>query len=289
MTRRTIRLAFVFLVVPFSFAFSQKAKSPKWTAWAAEADTLYNSEEYAAAVKLYTKVLDANPMKEGTYEDRSLYSYVYRRAVSYYSLQQFDKALADVDVFESQFPKSPQPKLLKAFIYRERDDVDNQLLYLSQAIDLQPPNPDFLKWRGLLLIQKEHYADALSDLKEARGYGDDGEVETYLGLCYYHTEDPDSAILSFNRAIELNPMHIPTYLYAGSVALEAGDFALCLEYIDLALRIDSKSPEALYYKGVALVELNRLDEGCRCLNRAFYSGFDDAAGYLKEYCFPAEN
>lgn len=289
MTGRAIRLAFVFLVIPFSFAFSQKAKSPKWKAWAAEADTLYNHEEYAAAAKLYTKVLAANPMRQGTYEDRSLYSYVYHRAVSYYSLQQFDKALADVNVFEPQFPKSPQPKLLKAFIYRELDDVDNQLLYLGQAMDLQPPNPDFLKWRGLLLIQKGRYANALIDLKEARGYGDDGEVETYLGLCYYHTDQPDSAMLSFNSAIEQNPMQISTYLYAGSVALEGGDFVLCLEYIDLALRIDSKSPEALYYKGVALVEMNRLDEGCRCLNRAFYSGFDNAGGYLTEYCFPSGN
>ena len=38
-------------------------------------------------------------------------------------------------------------------------------------------------------------------------------------------------------------------------------------------------------KGVALVELEKLDEGCRCLNKSFYSGYDEADGYLKEYCY----
>jgi len=289
MSWRTIHLVFVFLAIPCSIVNAQNAKTPKWKALAVEADTLYNREDYAGAAKLYTKVLEANLMKSGKYEDRSLYSIVYRRAVCYYSLQQFQKALEDVNVFEAAFPMAAQPKLLKAFIYRELDDIDNQLTNLSMAIELQPPNPDFLKWRGLLLIQKARYAEAKADLKMAQGFQDDGEVEAYLGLCYYNTDDPDSALLSFDRSIELNPLSVTTYLYAGSLALSFDDYALCLEYMNLALQVDSKNPEALLYKGAALVQMNRLDEGCRCLNRAFYSGNDDAADYLTEYCFSTEN
>lgn len=285
MRRKATGLIFVFLLV----AAALSAQSKKHLAWTVQGDTLYNRGDYAGAAQWYTRVLEANPPKNGKYSDRGFYGILYRRAVCYYSTEQFDKALADLAVFEPQYPRSPQPKLLKAFIYRELDDDDKQLENLSAAMELQPPNSDFLKWRGFLLVQKERYKEALADLTDAKALSSDAEVETYLGLCYHHTGNADSAYLSFNKAIELNPTFLATYLYAGSAALTSGDYSLSLEYLNLALRIDSKNPDVLFYKGVALVELKQMDEACRCLNRAFYSGADSAGDYLAQYCFGSGN
>ena len=69
----------------------------------------------------------------------------------------------------------------------------------------------------------------------------------------------------------------------------SGDYLLSLEYLNLALRIDGKSPDVMFYKGVALVELKQMEEGCRCLNRAFYNGADNAGDYLAQYCFGTGN
>ncbi len=287
MSRRSDRLVFVFLAV--HVAFLGYAQSPKWKAWQVEADTLYNRQEYAEAAKRYTKILAANRNKEGKYTDRSLYSIVYKRAVCYYSTQKFDNALKDIEVFALEFPNAPQPKLLSAFIYRELDDVDNQLSNLEEAMELQPPNPDFLKWRGLLYVQKKNYSGALTDLLDAKQFQDDTEVETYLGLCYFNRDERDSAFMSFDKAIELDPTFLAPYLYASSMALQIENYPLSLEYANLALRLESKNKEALFYKGVALVKSDRLDDGCRCLNRSFYAGFDDAGDYLSEYCFKSGN
>ncbi len=287
MVGKSIRLVFVFLAVHSAFpGFSQSAK---WKAAEAEADTLYEHREYGDAAKRYTRILKANTTKEGKFKDRSLFSMLYKRAVCYYSTQEYQKALADLALFAPEFPNAPQPKLLKAFIYRELDDVDNQLANLKEAMDLQSPNPDFLKWRGLLYIQKKNYKDALTDLLSAKQFEDDTEVETYLGLCYFNRDEPDSAFMSFDKAIELDPTFLAPYLYASSMALQLENYTLSLEYANLALRWEGKNKEALFYKGVALVESDRLDEGCRCLNRSFYAGFDDAGDYLSEYCFKAEN
>lgn len=286
MTGRTLRWTIVFLLAATT---AVKAQSKKQLAWSVEADTLYNRGDYTGAALLYTKVLDANPPKNGKYSDRGFYGILYRRAVCYYSTEQFDKALADLAVFEPQYPRSPQPKLLKAFIYRELGDLDKQLENLDAAMTLQPGNPDFLKWRGMLRLQKDRYKEAKVDLLTARAIQDDGEVESYLGMCYRQTGQPDSAYLCFNKAIELNPTLISVYLYAGSSALQDGEYALSLEYLDLALRLDSKHADALFYKGVALVEMKRMEEACQCLNRAFYGGSDDAGDYLTEYCFGSGN
>lgn len=284
--RRTLSCVIVILLAS---AANLPAQSKKTLAWSAEADTLYNRGDYTGAAALYTKILNANKPKNGKYTDRGYYGILYRRAVCYYSTEQFDKALADLTVFEPEYPRSPQPKLLKAFIYRELDDEDKQLENLEAAMALQPPNPDFLKWRGLLKLRKDNFEEAKKDLLDARALEDDGEIESYLGMCYRQTGQTDSAYYSFNRAIELSPTWISVYLYAGSAALQDEDYALGIEYLDLALRIDSKNSDALFYKGVALVELKRMDEGCRCLNRAFYSGSDDAGDYLAQYCFGSGN
>jgi tetratricopeptide (TPR) repeat protein len=260
------------------------AQTPKWKEWEARADTLYKHEDYKGAIKFYNKAIDLSKLRE-----KEAYRAMYKRAVSYYTIGEYQLALKDLDLFIPQYPNVSQAKLLRAFIYRETGDDEKQLANLEEAMANQPASPDLLKWRGLLYLQKSEYARAKSDLLLARALQDDPEVETYLGLCYYHQEQKDSAYMSFNRSIEIDAMYSPAYLYAGSVSLEDNNFKLALEYLNLALRLDSKNKEALFYKGVALVELKNVDEGCKCLNRAFYSGMDEAGDYLKEYCYPTED
>ncbi len=281
--QRTITIVFatVFLSGVCLIAFSQDSK---WKEWEVKADTLYKQEDFKEAVKMYTKAIEASKLKE-----KDAYRSVYKRAVSYYSLGEFDAALKDLDLFIPQYPNVSQAKLLRAFIYREQGDDVKQLENLEEAMASQPPNPDLLKWRGMLYLQKSEYEKAKQDLMLARLLQDDPEVETYLGLVYYNVHQKDSAYMSFNKSIELDAMYSPAYLYAGSVSLEDNNYKLALEYLNLALRLDPKNKEAIFYKGIALIELDRTDEGCKCLNRAFYAGMDEAGEYLKEYCYPTDD
>lgn len=260
------------------------AQTPKWKTFLAEGDTLYKQEKISAAIKAYTKSIDAGKLKE-----KDCYSALYKRAICYYSIGEFNKALKDLQAFIPMFPEAPRPRLLQAFIYRELEDEDNQLNSLTEAIDLHLVNSDLLKWRGTLFFHKEDFINAKKDFLLARDLEDEAYVETFIGLCEYNLENLDSAFISFNKSIELDPMYIPAYLYAGSIALENGNSEWGLKYLNLALRLDPKNKEALFYKGAALVELDRVDEGCSCLNRAFYAGMDEAGDYLKEYCFVVED
>jgi len=83
----------------------------------------------------------------------------------------------------------------------------------------------------------------------------------------------------------LDVNYSPSYLYAGTFCLQEKKFDLALKYLELGLRIDPTNHSALFYKGVSLIELKRTDEGCSCLKKAFDAGEDDAADYLKEYCY----
>ncbi|MBX2957877.1 MAG: hypothetical protein KF846_17050 [Cyclobacteriaceae bacterium] len=267
----------------FSVGLFAQTKPSKVQVAEALGDTLFNREDFVGALKQYNKVAKATKLK--TVQQRQI---LYKRAVCLFYLGEFEQALADLKVFIPENQSLPRARILRAFIYRELGELQLQLDDLNQLLEWDAMNIDLLKWRAGLLVEMGENEQALVELKAMKQWATDEEVELYTGLAYYGLEKPDSALYHFDQSILTNGGYLPAYQYAGSVCLEQGAFELALTYINLALRLDGQNLELLFYKGVALVELDRKEEGCRLLNKAFYKGIDDAGGYLEEYCFPKE-
>lgn len=271
------RLLVIVLALLFSNALAQEAK---WKKWEAEADTLMNKEDFEGAIKLYSKAIKSSKL-----EDKSAYPPVYKRAVCYYSIGQFDESLRDIETFMEQYPGLFQAHMLKAFIYRETNDTENQLNSLNDAMAIQPGDPGLIKWRSSLYLEEGEYEKVKEDLQYVKAIQDDPEVEMYLGFAYYNLDMVDSAFIALNKAIELEPTYLPAYLYGGSFSLQESNNELALKYLDMALRLDPENLNAIFYKGVALLELGQDEEGCSLLAKAFYAGEDNAGDYLKEKCY----
>ncbi len=276
----TNKIVLLSVFVVLSFATFAQSPADQLAQWETEADTLMGRQDYAGAALLYTKILNETKLKE-----KADYKALYKRAVSYYSAGDFDNALADMNRFVPEFPENPQARILRALISRQKGDAENQLADLQKAIELRGSTPELLRWRGALLADKGEFKAAKKDLEEVKLFMDDAELETNLGFIYYSLGSADSAFVCFNKAIVLDVNYAASYLYAGSFCLQEENFGLALTYLNLALRIEPTNRSALFYKGVSLVELKRTNEGCSCLRKAFAAGEDDAADYLKEYCF----
>lgn len=274
----------LFLLALAFISFSIYAQTPKWQSWEVEADTLMSQQNFIAASKLYTKVIDATKLKE-----RADYKALYKRAVAYYSQADFKNAVSDMDRFIPQFPESYQARILRALCFRELGETDKQLIDVEQALMLSGGDPQILKWRAGLLLEKEEFKQAIEDLLLVRQMQDDAEVELNLGFAYYSVEKRDSALMAINKSIELEPTFLPAYLYGGSFSLEDAQYELAIKYLNIAIMIDPTNANAWFYKGAALIELEKVDEGCSCLRKAFYAGQDDAGDYLKQYCYGIED
>ncbi|MBX2894548.1 MAG: tetratricopeptide repeat protein [Cyclobacteriaceae bacterium] len=270
-------LTVFFIVAMFISGFAQ---NPKWTAWETEADTLMSHEDFKKAIKLYSKIIKASGLKQ-----KENYRTLYKRAVAYYSSGQWQPAIADMNKFIPEFPQSYQALILRALVYRELDDTNKQLTDIESAIELAGPDPQLLRWRGSLFMEKEEYQLAKKDFKQIIEIQDDPELEMNLALVHYSMQNLDSALIAVNRAIQLDGAYAPAYYYGGAFSLELEQYEQAVKFLDVALRLDAENLQALFYKGIALVELKREEEGCRCLNKVFYQGFDDAADYLKQYCY----
>ncbi len=246
----------------------------------AKADTLMEQRQFEKAIDLYSSVIKTSGLKE-----KSDYRPVYKRAIAYYYSEDFESSLKDLDVFIAQYPQVSQAHILRAFIFGQIGEQEKQVESIDRAFELQPDNLELVKWRGSIQIQRGEYAKAKSDLLMVRSVMDDAELETNLALAYYSMEQADSAFQCINKSIELEPAYEPAYLYAGSFCLELEQYQRGIDYLDLALLLNSENSNAWLYKGMALIQLKRTDEGCRLLTKAFNAGEDDAGDYLKEYCY----
>lgn len=278
---KTVLLILLASLIGFS---SLAQTTPKWKAWEVEADTLLNRKDYSGAIKLYTKVIDASKLKE-----REDYAAVYKRGLAYYSSENFSKAIDDMNIFVPQFPESFQAHVLRALSYRELGDTENQLKDVEEAFRLSRGDAQIMRWRASLYLEQEKYQQAIDDFLIVKLVQDDAEIEMNLGFAYYNVGKADSAFKSINRSIEMEPTYLPPFLYGGSFALQESNYELALKYLNVALRIDPDNYTAWFYKGVALIELKKEEQGCSCLQKAFYGGQDDAGDYLKQYCFGVED
>jgi tetratricopeptide (TPR) repeat protein len=278
-TKLTLSLVILF----FLQANMLWAQDSSWAAWETEADTLMGRENYEGALRLYSKVINESKLKT-----KESYRALYKRAIAYYRMEELEDAVKDISQFIREFPLHPQAPILRGLIYQQLGDTDLELEDVEKAVQLQSDNVQLKRWRGGLLIQKGEFERGKNDLLLVRQGQDDPELESNLALAYYSLEKPDSALICLNKSIELDPTFEPAYLYGGSFCLELNKYDLAIEYLNLGLLINPENANALFYKGVALVEMEKTKEGCSCLYKAFQAGQDDAADYLKEHCYDVD-
>jgi tetratricopeptide (TPR) repeat protein len=244
-----------------------------------EADTLMERQDFAGALALYTKVIESSRM--ATPQELHV---LYKRAYCYYSLERFEDALSDINRYIEN-TNDLQAVLLRAYVYQELGRTEDQLKDINELAQNSPDNLDILRWRASVLMDAEKYKEARADIQKIMMIDQSPDIVGFLGLTYYYDNDPDSALMYFDRVLAAHPDHMQTYVYASSLALEQESFPLALNYINKGLQQDPAHGTLIFYKGIALVESEKTDEGCRCLAKAFAAGTDDAGDYLKQYCY----
>lgn len=279
--RRFAGIVLLLVLISPVFLAAQVDKS-KNGASMAQADTLLAREDFTGALAIYNKIID----KSKTLSDEEFSAY-YKRAFCYYGLEQFDQALKDINQYIQKKPED-QAKLLRAYINQELGNYEDQLKDLNEFITAHPENLELVQWRASVLMEMENYKDAQKDIRQILKYQNSPELKSYLGLTYYYLNDPDSALMIFDEVIAIDPNHMQTYLYATSLSLEQDAYELALRYVEQGLKKDPTNNTLLFYKGIALVETDKVTEGCRCLSKVFAAGFDDAGDYLKSYCYGAD-
>lgn len=273
-------LIVIFISLNSAIGLFAQMSSAKWRVTEVEGDSLLSREDYPHALVKYNQAMDVSKLKDT--ESKRL---LYKRAICYYSLQDFQKALDDLNAFIPYYPSFPRAKFLRVLVNGELGNTQAQFDDIHELELLEPGSPDILSLKVNIYLEAEQYDSAKVELLRLQRINDDEETETQLGFVYYNLEDADSAFVHFDRAITLNENYAPAYVYMSSLCLEQEAYAMTLMYVDRGLLLDPQSKQLLFYKGIALAESEKLEAGCSILAKLFYEGFDQAGDYLKQHCY----
>jgi tetratricopeptide (TPR) repeat protein len=127
--------------------------------------------------------------------------------------------------------------------------------------------------RAMESLGKKDRARAAEQLQRAlKIFPDYFAASQQLGLLYVEGEQYRQALPPLVKAVAVNPKAAPSYLGLGIASLNLGRPDLSLEALEHARKLDAKSYRVHFYRGLALADLNRLDEAVASLREAHKLG-----------------
>lgn len=151
-----------------------------------------------------------------------------------------------------------------------RDNLEDRLKDLSEAIELTPQKAELLRLRGELYLAADKAAEALADFDAALKINqDDASSHEERGRALQALKRYDEAKESFSRAAELVPDSSIPLLERAHVSALAGDYDKAIEDVGRALEIDPDNWFALLLRAQTLAQAGNPEEALADAKRAF--------------------
>lgn len=170
--------------------------------------------------------------------------------------------------------------------------------YLDKAVALDKTN-HYREYRAFIkCVFQKNYKEALQEFQDLSKVREDGIVmdhfySFWMALCYLQLNDFEQAKLSLDKTIAFGKEHSISnpyeFFYQGIVAFETGKYQDAIAYFDQSLKEYPNFSDTKYYKAIALVKVNRLEEGRQLLTESktdFKNGYTFNEGNSLYEAFP---
>lgn len=151
--------------------------------------------------------------------------------------------------------------LSKALESIQGSSLPTAQLLLSQALKIEPSNPEVLRLNGVLAALKGDYEGALIYLEKAIKISPKFAVAlSNKGNVYLEIGRFEEALVCYNKAILIQPSNHEAHNNKGNLLQELKKYDEALASYDAAILLQSNYYEAYANKANALKELKRYDE-----------------------------
>lgn len=153
-----------------------------------------------------------------------------------------------------------------------------------EKVDANKKNGEFWLLYGYSLLSDEQWKESSEALKKAVKFTNDIEVmysaNLGLGNIQFNLNSLDSAKLFYNKAKENCSNKSEIYACLAEVSLYEELYEQSIEYLDIAISLDSLNSQAVLLKAEVLIEQNKNSEAILILNKFnFYECFDEEKIY----------
>ena len=165
--------------------------------------------------------------------------------------QQYAEIVALVQRTPWRFSSSSDRVVLGRFLLANGDDAREVLeLAYDRARRSNPKLADIYIATAELALQKHDYKEAANSLKTAVELQPENPYIHYLTARAWASSDPEKTNAGIEKAIELNPDHVPSLLFQADHLIDGEKYDEATKLLNKALKVNGKHPEAWAYKSV---------------------------------------
>jgi regulator of sirC expression with transglutaminase-like and TPR domain len=159
--------------------------------------------------------------------------------------------------------------------------LENAEAYFTRKGAMEPGEPGWFFFRGLVRRETQNYDGALSDL-DAHIRLRPNESTAYVGRAFIHEfkGEPDKALEDLDEAIRLDPEQLTAHFRRGRLLLSKSDYDGAVRDEDEAIRRDPENAEAYGVRGWARVGLGKGDEAVADFSESIRLDPEDARSFL---------
>tara|TARA_B100001996_G_scaffold383065_1_gene377248 strand:- start:7552 stop:9657 length:2106 start_codon:yes stop_codon:yes gene_type:complete len=233
----------------------------------------------------YKEVEEESNILKSKIKDEPFFSNIYALSLSLQGKK--DDA---IKVFQDNISKFPN-YVLSYFnlgkIFYENNDYSRSIVYLNQAIEVQPDFADSYGYLSEIYISKEQFKDAESiNLKCIEKSPDKAVGFLGLGKTKFFDKDYTESINFIDKALKIEDNNFYALMIKGVCCHSLGKYEEAITAYKKSININPKFPDALNNYGVTLSKVGRSEEAIEAFKKSisFNNQFPEAYRNLaKEY------
>ncbi|MFC2103989.1 tetratricopeptide repeat protein [Bacteroidota bacterium] len=206
-------------------------------------------------------------------------------------LKRYDEAFEKFEEALDYLPSYAPALDGKANLLILMEDYKGAGKLIDAAIERNSDYPQFYLTRGIVLIHKGKFENAIEDLNRAldlaQGLNNkmfENKVYVNRGASYQKLLNNDAALNDYSKAIQLNNKNPNVYLYRGFLHYQNNDYPQALNDFNAVIDLDPENPFAYYNRGMIFLKQDMEDEACDDFHNACELGNTNACKMVIGNC-----
>jgi tetratricopeptide (TPR) repeat protein len=191
------------------------------------------------------------------------------RSNTFYELNKYNEALADIEAFASQGPDTLITHLSKGLIFTRMNKLDQAVKSFQRALKINSAHAETLVNLATVYYYQKNYDSARHYIHEAiRNDPSEANAHNVYALLELELGNENAALLHVNQALSLRKDD-PYFLNnRGFIYIMTNDLEKALSDIDNSIGEDPYNAWAYRNKGVYYLKTNQIESAIRLLSRA---------------------
>ncbi len=185
---------------------------------------------------------------------------------NYYSGSSNNSINSEINYSEKELTSEEYFK--KGYSYFNQSNFSDAIIQYDKAINLNPNYADAYIDRGASKANIGHFKDAIADYLKAEELGFAKSVlYSNLGFAYYTLKQPDSALIYFEKALNIDSSNANAYRWRGEIKYDENDNKGAVDDYSFAIQYD---PNASNYfaRGLGYYYLKNYKKAIEDMNKA---------------------